>query len=84
MAKKTLIGKVVSDKMQKTIVVEIERKFAHPLYKKILKRSGRLKADVGSFEPKIGQLVRIEQSKPVSRDKHFKVVEILKEGGTSD
>ena len=79
MAKKTFIGKVVSDKMQKTVVVEIERLVRHPVYKKTLKRTGRIKADMGDLTPKVGQIVKIEQSKPNSRHKHFRVIEIVKD-----
>ena len=82
MAKKTFSGKVVSDKMTKTVVVEIERLVRHPIYKKTLKRTGRIKADTGDLTPKVGQIVKIEQSKPISRDKHFRVIEVIKEGGT--
>ena len=80
MAKKTFIGKVVSDKMAKTVVVSIERLIRHPVYKKTLKRSGRIKADTNSMEVKTGQFVKIEQTRPMSRDKNFKVIEIVKEG----
>ncbi len=83
MAAKTLIGKVVSGKMQKTVVIETERKFSHPVYKKTLKRTKRIKADMNGFEPIVGQYVKIEQSKPLSHDKHFKVIEIIK-GGKKD
>ena len=83
MAKKTFSGKVVSDKMTKTVVVEIERLVRHPIYKKTLKRTGRIKADTGNLAPKVGQIVKIEQSKPISRGKHFKVVKIMK-GETRD
>lgn len=77
MAKKTFIGKVVSNKMQKTVVVQIERHIRHPVYKKTLKRTTRIKADTGNFEVGVGQDVKIEQTRPISRDKHFKVVEVL-------
>lgn len=76
MAKKTFSGKVVSNKMIKTVVVEIERLIRHPIYKKTLKRMARIKADTGEFAPGIGQIVKIEQSKPISRDKHFRVVKL--------
>lgn len=81
MSKKTLIGKVVSDKMQKTIVVEVERKVAHPVYKKIITKTKKFKADTNGMEAKIGETVKIEQSIPMSHDKKFKLVEIIKEGG---
>lgn len=81
MAKKTFSGKVVSDKMTKTVVVEIERLVRHPIYKKTLKRTARIKADIGDLTPKVGQIVKIEQSKPISRDKHFRVIQIIQKGG---
>ena len=79
MAKKTFIGKVVSNKMVKTIVVEIERRVAHPVYKKVVKKTSRIKADTNNMEVGIGQVVKIEQSTPMSADKFFKVIEIIKE-----
>ena len=81
MAKKTFEGLVVSNKMTKTVVVEIRRTVIHPVYKKILKRTSRIKADTNGMEVVLGALVKIEQAKPISRDKNFKVVEILKEKG---
>lgn len=77
MAKQTLIGKVVSSKMQNTVVVEVERLIRHPVYKKIIKRSKRIKADTDGNEVVLGQNVEIEQTRPVSRGKKFKIVKIL-------
>lgn len=79
MAKRTFVGKVVSNKMQKTVVVEIGRQIAHPIYKKMIKRTTKIKADTNGQEINIGQNVKIEQTRPLSRDKYFKVVEIIKE-----
>ena len=79
MAKKIFIGKVVSDKMTNTIVVEIERMVKHPVYKKMIKRTGRIKADTNNMTPKMGQYVKIEQARPMSRNKNFKLIEIIKE-----
>lgn len=79
MAKKTFTGKVVSDKMTKTVVVEIERLVRHPVYKKTLRRTGRIKADIAEFAPTVGSFVKIEQTRPVSRDKSFKVIKIVSE-----
>lgn len=81
MAKKTFTGKVVSDKMTNTIVVEIERLVRHPIYKKTLKRTGKIKADTNGMKPTIGQFVKIEQTRPISRDKSFKVIQIIGEKG---
>ena len=77
MAKKTFTGKVVSDKMAKTVVVSIERLIRHPVYKKTMRRTGRIKADTNGMEVKTGQVVKIEQTRPLSRDKSFKVIEIV-------
>jgi len=80
MAKKTFTGRVVSDKMQKTLVVEITRKVMHPIYKKTLKKTGRIKADTNEMKAAVGQYVVIEQAAPISRGKHFKVIKVVKEG----
>jgi small subunit ribosomal protein S17 len=77
MAKKTFVGTIVSDKMQKTVVVEIQRRVQHPVYKKMMKRNTKLKADTNAMEVKVGQLVRIEETRPLSKDKYFKVIEII-------
>ena len=74
MSRKVLIGKIVSDKMQKTVVVEVERKVAHPVYKKLIKKTKRFKADVNNMEVKVGDLVKMEETPPISRSKHFKVI----------
>lgn len=71
---KTLKGKVVSDKMQKTAVVEVQRFFKHPKYKKYIKRSKKYKAHDENKEYKIGDEVLIEETKPISKDKHFKII----------
>lgn len=79
MAKKTFIGKVVSNKMTNTVVVEVQRQTRHPIYKKIIKRSSKIKADTNSLEVPMSANVKIEQMKPMSRNKFFKVVEIIKD-----
>lgn len=75
--KKRLTGKVVSVGMEKTVVVEVSNTKPHPMYKKLLKRSKRMKADCGSFTPKIEETVVIEETRPISKSKFFKVVEVL-------
>lgn len=77
--KKVFVGKVISDKMQKTVVVQMNRKVKHPLYQKLIKKSKKLKADTNGLSPVFGQIVKIEETRPLSRDKYFKVVEILQE-----
>lgn len=70
---KTFIGTVVSLKMKDTAVVEVERKIIHPLYKKVLKRSKRLKVDTNSMELSLDDKVKIVETKPYSRNKFFKI-----------
>lgn len=71
---KNLIGKVVSTKMAKTITVEIVRQQIHPLYKKIMRRSRKYKVHNGDTSVKEGDVVKIIAVKPLSKDKHFKLV----------
>lgn len=75
---KTLNGKIVSLKMQKTAVVEVERKSPHPLYKKLMKVNKRYKADSGDMSLNIGDRVKIGEVSPISKDKKFKILEVLK------
>ena len=78
--KKTLDGIIVSVKMSKTVVARITRKFPHPLYKKLIKRDGNFNVDVGTFTPIVGDRVKIVETKPVSKTKHFKIAEVIKDG----
>ena len=75
--RKTRVGKVVSDKMDKTIVVAIEDHVKHPLYKKIVKRTYKLKAHDENNECKIGDTVRVMETRPLSKDKRWRLVEIM-------
>lgn len=75
---KTIQGKVVSVKMQGVVVVEVKRKIPHPLYKKLLNKSKKYKAAVGDIEVVQGNKVRIVQIRPVSKDTHFRVLEVIK------
>lgn len=72
-----MIGKVVSDKMDKTVVVAIDRLVAHPIYKKRYKKTKRYKAHDEYNNCKVGDTVRIEECRPLSKDKHFMVKEIV-------
>lgn len=74
---RTLVGKVVSDKMQKTIVVLVERSIKHPKYGKILKRSTKLHAHDENQIGKIGNTVRIRESRPYSKMKSWVLVEVI-------
>lgn len=78
--KKTFEGVIVSVKMAKTVVVKITRKYPHPLYKKLIKRDSHLNVDSGTFTPKAGDRVKIEEVKPISKTKHFKILEVIKDG----
>ena len=75
--RKTRQGYVVSDKMDKTIVVEVEDRKKHSLYGKVLKTSKRVKAHDEDNTAGIGDLVLIEETRPLSKDKHFRLVDIL-------
>ena len=76
--RKTRVGQVVSDKMDKTIVVAIEDSVQHPLYKKILKRTYKLKAHDENNECGVGDTVRVMVCRPLSKDKRWRLVEIIK------
>ena len=76
-SRKTRVGKVVSDKMDKTIVVAVEDRVAHPLYKKIVKRTYKLKAHDENNECGIGDRVRVMETRPLSKDKRWRLVEIF-------
>ena len=75
--RKTRVGKVVSDKMDKTIVVAIEDNVKHPLYKKIVKRTYKLKAHDENNECNIGDRVKVMETRPLSKEKKRKLVEII-------
>ena len=75
--RKTRTGKVVSDKMDKTVVVAIVDNVKHPLYKKIVKRTVRLKAHDQKNACKVGDRVEVMETRPLSKDKRWRVVEII-------
>ena len=76
-SRKTRVGRVVSDKMDKTIVVAIEDRVAHPLYKKIVKRTYKLTAHDEKNEAGVGDRVRVMETRPLSREKRWRLVEIV-------
>lgn len=76
--RKTRTGEVVSDKMNKTVVVQISRAFTHPLYGKIMKREKNVKVHDEKNECQIGDIVRIEETPPLSKQKRWRVIQILK------
>ncbi len=75
--RKTRIGQVISDKMDKTIVVAIEDSVQHPLYKKTMKRTYKLKAHDENNECRIGDTVEVMETRPLSKDKRWRLVEII-------
>ena len=75
--RKTRVGKVVSDKMDKTVVVSIQDNVKHPLYKKIIKRSVKFNAHDEKNECGIGDRVMIMETRPISKDKKWRVVQII-------
>ncbi|MBQ4131282.1 MAG: 30S ribosomal protein S17 [Clostridia bacterium] len=75
--RKTRVGKVVSNKMEKTVVVSIEDNVRHPLYKKIIKNTVKLKAHDENNECGIGDRVLVMETRPLSKDKRWRVVEII-------
>ena len=79
--KKTLVGRVVSDKMDKTVVVRVDRLYRHRLYQKVIKASRKYKAHDEENACSIGDSVRIAESRPISREKRWVVQEILEKAG---
>lgn len=75
--RKTRIGRVVSDKMDKTVVVAIADKVRHPLYKKIVSRTIKLKAHDEKNDCGVGDTVEVMETRPLSKDKHWRVVRIV-------
>jgi small subunit ribosomal protein S17 len=75
--RKQLIGKVVSNKMNKTIVVELENLVMHSLYKKSVRRTKRIKSHDEKNECSIGDLVKVEETRPLSKEKRYRLIEIV-------
>ena len=75
--RKVMIGKVVSDKMDKTVVVAVETSVKHKVYNKIVKRTYKLKAHDEANECKIGDTVKVMETRPLSKDKRWRVVEVM-------
>ena len=75
-------GSVVSNKMQKTVVVAVSRSVIHPVYRKVLRRVTRLKAHDESGLCRVGDRVKIVQTRPLSKDKNWRVVQVMEKGQT--
>lgn len=78
-SRRTVIGVVVSDKMDKTISVEVKKSIQHPIYKKFIKRSKKIKAHDENNQAKIGDKVLVMETRPLPKTKRFRLVEILEE-----
>ena len=78
--RKVMTGRVVGDEMAKTVIVEVEQRRSHPLYGKVVTRARRFKAQNDNPEAKLGDLVKITESRPYSREKRFRVSEIVQRG----
>jgi small subunit ribosomal protein S17 len=74
------VGRVVSDKMAKTVVVAVDYLKPHPLYRKIIRKTNKFHAHDEENSCKVGDIVRIEETRPISRLKHWRVVEIVQRG----
>ncbi len=83
MPKRILVGTVVSDKTDKTVVVRVERKVKHPMYGKIIRRSKKYHAHDEDNAVKVGETVRIEETRPLSKLKTWKVIERVTAGKTA-
>lgn len=79
--RRTVVGRVVSDKMDKSISVLVETSVQHPLYKKYLQRSKKFHAHDDANEGRVGDLVRIEECRPVSKTKTWRLVEVIERAG---
>jgi small subunit ribosomal protein S17 len=78
--KKVFDGVVVGLKMQKTAIVSVTRRFPQPLYKKLIKKDNKINADISTFAPQVGDRLNIVETKPISKTKHFKIMEVIKNG----
>lgn len=82
--RKTRTGRVVSTKMQKTVIVEVERLVRHPVYKKVLRRTKNYKVHDEKNACHLGDIVKIEETRPLSKDKRWRVLEILRTGNVAE
>ena len=79
-SRRTKVGRVVSDRMDKTIVISVERLRRHPIYKRVIRRSSKFKAHDQDNAARVGDTVRIEESRPLSREKRWRLVEVISRG----
>ncbi|HEX9325486.1 MAG TPA: 30S ribosomal protein S17 [Reyranella sp.] len=82
--RRSKVGRVISDKMDKTVVVSVERLRRHPIYKRVVRLSSKFKAHDEENGAKVGDTVRIEESRPLSREKRWRVTEIIARGSSEE
>ena len=82
--RKTRVGRVVSDKMDRTVVVAVETAKQHPLYRRVVRHMRRIKAHDEENVCRMGDIVRLMESRPISKDKAWKVVEVLTKGDVAE
>ena len=82
--RKTLVGVVVSNKMDKTAVVSVERRHPHPLYRKIIRTTKRYKAHDPNNAAQLGDVVRLEETRPLSKEKRWRIIETMTHGNVAD
>ena len=75
--RKVSVGRVISDRMNKTIVVEVERRIPHPLYRRIIRKKNKFKVHDAQEIAKVGDRVKIIQSRPLSKEKNWRLIDIL-------
>jgi small subunit ribosomal protein S17 len=80
--KREWVGRVVSNKMNKTVVVAVQRSVIHPMYRKVLRRITKLKAHDEHNVCRIGDQVRMVETRPISKEKHWRVIEVIQKGRT--
>ena len=76
--RKRVVGKVLSNKMAQTIVVQVTRLVRHPMYQRVMRRVKKFKVHVAGEKPQVGDEVCIEETRPVSKDKHWRLVEVVR------
>ena len=78
MPRRQLVGRVVSDRMTQTVVVEVTRLVRHATYGRVVRRSKKFKAHDAGLKPRVGDEIRMEESRPISKDKCWRVIEIIR------
>ena len=78
MRRRQLVGKVVSDRMSSTVVVEVTRLVRHPIYQRVIRQAKKFKAHDSGLKPRVGDEVRMEETRPISKEKHWRVIEIVR------